>query len=201
MRSFIARHISLGVVLSFQFYAQNAIALQVVSFDRDIAFGASGDWTEISVFIGYGRIGEVSSIFDSVILSTSSIGHTFSIESVLDDPDFVSFSTLFTDGVSERIMFGVQYQGGGVGTFRSESDLFSGTAPDAVGYEIERYDLILNGLTFISSGSFTDCTIDYTFQAYGSPIPEPTTSVLLTLGALPLAGRILRRRSSKREIR
>ena len=192
--------ILMTVILSFLSATQSAKALQVVSFDNDTWVDVGGSWNEMHIAIGYGLSArDYAPLFDSIILSPSSVGQTYSISSLLDDPDFDAFSTMFTDGVTQTIAFDAWVDNGfGGGWGGAESQLFSGTTPDAVGYVIERYDVIINELTMTPIEWGTHCAFNYTFQAYGSPIPEPATSALLFLGALPLTARVRKGRSLKR---
>lgn len=117
-----------------------------------------------------------------------------------DDPDFVKIAELLTDGLSLGDPTGAGLQEisvlGLIGTEEiidlhvpriSEFDLF--------GYRVERID---RHVTFSITTSDdptvgTDSWMGGVYEFWGSVIPEPTTFVLLAVGALPLLKR--RRRS------
>lgn len=93
-------------IFIFLFSSHCAKAVQVVSFDNDTGMYVGGDWNEMHIAIGYGLSGrDYSPIFDSILLSPASVGQTFSIASLTDDPDFDTFSAMFTDGVTQGIAF------------------------------------------------------------------------------------------------
>ena len=161
-------------------------ASMLVSFDRSYSLNSDAfddPLAFVGIRIGYFMFGATSPLFDTLTIRPENEGQTYSISSLLDDPDYDGFTALFTNGQSEQLGFSIIYpQGGSSGQGISESGLFSGTAPDAIGYQIESYAITVSRLSLDEPSN--TYTFDYSFQAYGTPIPEPGTLTLLSLGAL-----------------
>lgn len=104
---------------------------------------------------------------------------------------FADFAAAATDGIDGRFasLTGF-FQGNDHGVIGPESSLFN-RSPDLVGYELEIVRLIVHELRFeplvIDTSEGFSVESHITYQVYGSPIPEPSTVMLLAGGVLVLA--------------
>ena len=127
--------------------------------------------------------------------------------SVGNDPDFSVFTELMTDGIDQFIISGAWNERLGVlsvgGTGGLESAnlqlLVPSFGPDLTGYTVERItqvmtvDIQIPGSDPFGDGVWTDLSMSGAYEFYGTPIPEPTTLVvLLTAGAPYLLRRATR---------
>jgi hypothetical protein len=188
MRNYKIQFAYLITLLLYLATASISSAFMFVSFDR--SYTLNGDAFDdplayAGISIGYYMFGGTSPIFDTITIRPENEGQTYRISSPLDDPDFDGFTALFTDGISESINFSIAWpEGGRSGEGFSESVLFSGLALDGVGYQIDEYAITVNNLSLdVPSNTYA---FEYSFQAYGTPVPEPGTLGLLALGVLTL---------------
>lgn len=130
-------------------------------------------------------------IFDQISFGTNDIGHTFTISSIADDPDFAFVANALTNGVDEQIVFSLSSSPGSGGPIYSESELFAGvgTGPDLIGYQIQSFGLHNDSLSFQTPGSnpggdgnWTDWSGQATLGIYGIQVPEPSSAAVILLG-------------------
>ena len=122
------------------------------------------------------------------------------------DPDFALVTSVFTNGLNDRVWTGTFWN---PGLFREwtlgvepESAFFSGT--DLRNYRISRIQLTLDrfrmevpGRDPNGDGRWTELAGEVTFTFYGMPVPEPGSVSLLLMGfVLFLAAHQHRRRIS-----
>ena len=188
MKSYKSQFTYLITLLLYLVLAPVAGAFMFVSFDR--SYTLNGDAFDdptafVGIRIGYFMLGATSPLFDTLTIRPENEGQTYSISSLLDDPDYDGFTALFTNGQSDPLGFAIMYpEGGSSGQGFGESVLFSGAVPDAVGYQIDGYAVTVNRLSLDEPSN--TYAFDYSFQAYGTPIPEPSTTALLLSGILAL---------------
>jgi len=141
-------------------------------------------------------------LFDGVVLGTQDVGQVFSISSVADDVDFNTMIQLLTNSTNDVIFYSL-HASSGVGDYNDafESQLFSGLTnggPDLAGYCIQSFSLYINSLSFQTPGRnpnhdgiWTDMNGSVTFSIQGTPVPEPSTIAILTLGVTVILMRIV----------
>jgi hypothetical protein len=125
----------------------------------------------------------------------SDIGLTFTVTS--GSPQFAALASYLTNGTNDNlVLFDLMPDGTGGGYVFSEASLlnFFGAGPDFAGSEIQSISLTLNNLVLQYPVSIPDSPelggnwnyeqYDVTLFFSGTPVPEPTTILLLGLGAL-----------------
>jgi hypothetical protein len=142
-------------------------------------------------------------IFGGQVFSTADVGRTFTATSA--SSGFEDFAARLTNGTDEmlRVQTVIYYIRNGQTLYAGESlqdyheyevqKYVEGHGPDFFGYTISRIDLQINELSFASPGSdpngdrrWSESVHDFTYNIYGSVVPEPGTVSLLGLGALAL---------------
>ena len=110
------------------------------------------------------------------------------------DEDFDALAARLTDGVDELLHIFVRASNAGVGNGWPESVWVDGS-PDLVGNRLDFIRLIVHELSvapYTSPNGGTEGTqwdVDWTYEFWGNPIPEPTSLSLLGIGALALVRR------------
>ena len=119
-------------------------------------------------------------LFNQITFGTNDVGLTFTMASQADDTNFDYVVNALTDGTDQSFAVVIGTSPGGVATAYYESQLFAGvgTGPDLIGYQIQSIGLQINSLTFQST--FDE---QVTMSIYGSPVPEPSSSLLILLGS------------------
>ncbi len=111
-----------------------------------------------------------------------------------NEDDFANFANLATNGVNNFYLFFAQWAGGGgAGGGAPESNWFCPSypcddrPPDFEGFRLDSVRLLVHNLDFErfepEPGVFVDLVYDLTYEFYGTPIPNPGTLVLITVGA------------------
>jgi len=119
-------------------------------------------------------------------LFTNDTGRTFFANS-LSEPGFGGFTVGLTDGANEYLRF----QDGGV-AWQAGSEQFmlgrSAASPDLAGYNITQIGFRVNDFYdyFDVQEDRYFRQLDYSLDFYGSPVPEPSTWALITLGGAAL---------------
>lgn len=160
----------------------------------DIGQAGVGIFSNVSFMVaGNGPGSEIYSLFDGLALTNGDAGNTFIISSDADDPDFSALSAYFTDGINQDITFLSSMPSGnpGGGVYGPQSNFFTTLpGPDAIGYGIDYYELVVHTLSISSpaddpnnDGNWTSSSYNFTINIYGTVVPEPGT---LALVALPL---------------
>ena len=185
--------VSLAVV--FMGCASLARADLIATFNStDIGQAGVGIFSNVSFMVaGNGPGSEIYPLFDGLALTNGVAGQTFVISSDADDPDFSSLSAYFTDGINQDITFMSTMPSGnpGGGVYGPQSNFFTTLpGPDAIGYGIDYYELVVHTLSISSpaddpnnDGNWTSSSYNFTINIYGTAVPEPSTLALL---ALPL---------------
>jgi hypothetical protein len=98
-----------------------------------------------------------------------------------NDPLMSTFGTLATDGMDTWI--GIYTQWGGY--VQPESEVF-GRAPDLMGYGLSEIELVARFVEVIPLSDLGGSMVywDVTYNFYGMPIPEPSTTLLLSMGSV-----------------
>jgi hypothetical protein len=159
----------------------------------NIVSGIHGIWTSVTMGLYYPSPTPVLISYD---VTPSDVSRTFSW-SADSTPQFGSLVALMTDGIDENINF---YESGNWGG-NAESAWLTGVfgsslsmnGVDLQGFDISRIDMRVDSLTLTTpgrdlygDGNWTDVNISGEFLIYGSPVPEPTSFILLGLGSLAL---------------
>ncbi len=105
------------------------------------------------------------------------------------DPNFEEFATRLTDGVDELVApLALDVDNVGTGSVALESEWGFGS-PDLVGNSLDFIRLIVDDVRVEPwepepgvEGFLAD--VDFTFQFWGTPIPEPSTLMLLMVGCV-----------------
>jgi hypothetical protein len=127
------------------------------------------------------------SAFISWIISEDDVGDTF-FSDAESDPGFMSVVDYLTNGQLD--CFGIEFLGGGHSLPEDTLTDAAGIPQcDFYGYDITRIGLTVHDLTFDTPGSnpngdgiWTDYSYEVSTSFYG--IPEPSTLLLLALGAV-----------------
>jgi hypothetical protein len=171
-----------------------ANAIQIGSFSAPYAI-TFGDSIITSVDVEATNIG--STVFDTLLTSSSDVGTEFFISSATDS-GFNGFTSVITNGSDDVISMWMRHPdfGGGLGAGPFESQAF-GTAPDFAGYTVDMLGLDVIALNFDYERSPGDTFVSGTlnFNVYGTPVPVPAAIYLLGAGFVGLAG--LRRKLKK----
>lgn len=153
-------------------------------------------------------------IFDSIQITPSDSGRTFTLASVLDDPELEKFIGYLTNGQDNQLMFWYLTNGaGGPGQDQSESTALSSFLSigqvDLSGYSIDSISLYVDTLNMnrvfgSPCNRFLGCTEtsfngSLIFNGHVNSIPEPSMFSLMCLGLLALLP--LTRRLSGRSCR
>lgn len=120
--------------------------------------------------------------------------------SIANDPDFTTFVARMTDGLDQSVIVGpwdsAGLHGGGGGPESSDLVFFVPQfGPDLLGYTIDHVTQILMvdiqspGTDPFGDGVWTDWSVTGRYEFYGSPVPEPSSLVLLLLGGATLVMR------------
>jgi hypothetical protein len=129
----------------------------------------------------------------SMILTTNDTGRTF-FANALNEPGFAGFAAGLTDGANGYIRLQAPYPStwGGLSeqVFLGRSSL----SPDLAGYNITQISFRVNNFydSYYAPDDVYLKTLNYSFDFYGAPVPEPGIWALLSLGAA--AGLFMRRR-------
>jgi hypothetical protein len=137
--------------------------------------------------------GHFDPLFDQISFGTNDVGHTFTIASTADDPDFSAVANELANGIDQSMAFFIGNSSNKVGDISSdtESQLFAGvgTGPDLIGYQIQSFGLHVDSLSIQSPGSdpghtgnWTDFSGQVTLSIYGIQVPEPSSAAVLLLG-------------------
>jgi len=118
-----------------------------------------------------------------------------------NDENFDELGARLTDGVDELLfIFVLAASRGGVGNGWPESVWLDGS-PDLVGNRLDFIRLIVHELSVDPYTSpfggleGTQWDVDWTYEFWGKPVPEPTSLSLLAIGAVALVRRRARRRA------
>jgi len=145
-------------------------------------------------------------LFTTVSIHASDTGHAFTADAS-NDPDFPFVEAQLTNGVtSDNVFVQTGIRGfGAAGALHPESywAAFNSSPADFSGYDITSIDMYIANAFFTSPGSdpnhdgnWTSYKIDRRFRIYGTPIPEPVTSIMLPTMGMTMLG--LRRRRGVR---
>lgn len=152
----------------------------------------------------FGYVGDAGRLFDDIALSPANTGATFA-RAAGDDPDFGTIAANLTDGVDEPLAIGFRIGQDSGFNFPAESDpstfgLDAGPGSvDFLGFTVDRIDLVIDELSVTSdatTGTF-DTALRIHFEIFGErniPVTEPSSVVLLVLGAGAAALNALRPR-------
>ena len=167
-----------GIIWSIHFTASagNAEGAGPVA-DRQVAIDHSSN----PFFPQSPSLNPVSGIF-SMTISTNDAGRTFYAND-LNQPGFAGFVAGLTDGANDYIRF--QDSGASFG-YATEAGLLgrSPAAPDLAGYNITQIGYRVNSYYdwyYEPENRYLN-TFDYSLDFYLTPVPEPSTWALLTLG-------------------
>lgn len=159
--------------------------------DRQIAL----DHTSDPNFTTPPSLNPVSGIF-SMTLSTNDAGRTF-FANALNAPGFGGFVSGLTDGANGYIRF--QIFDSSFWERQNERDYLGRPllTPDFAGYNITQIGFRVNNYYdwFYEPESRYLNTLDYSLDFFGSPVPEPSTWALFSLGG---AAALLLRRKARR---
>lgn len=123
-------------------------------------------------------------VFDPFLFNPEDIGRTVSVNESTD-PDFQEVVHRLTNGLDEELWLMIYDQGAFHGTGKLESRFFSqrpDTAPDLIGFAIERMDLRLDSWGISEDPPWHDYQV--TLSIIGQPVPEPGALALCLGGAL-----------------
>jgi len=131
-------------------------------------------------------------------ISTNDAGRTLFADA-LNSPGLAGFVARLTDGANDYIRFSDVSPLVGWGTL-SEADFLgrSASAPDFAGYTITQIGLRIDSYYdryYAPENRYLN-TLNYSLDFYGAAVPEPSTWVLLTLGAA--TGLLMRRKAGRR---
>ena len=102
------------------------------------------------------------------------------MSSQADDNNFDFVVNALTNGTDQAFDYVIGASGHEIESASFESQLFAGvgTGPDLIGYQVQSIGLSIDSLTFQSA--FNE---QVTLNIYGTPTPEPSSSLLILLGS------------------
>lgn len=128
-------------------------------------------------------------LFDGITFDDTDSGQTFSITSDADDPDFSGLVAYLSDGIDQGIGVGDALPASllflGPNYIQQQSSLFLTPGTDVAGlYTITEFELVISDLNIVPDvpGNRTSATYSYTFNIYGTAVPEPSTLLMLGIG-------------------
>jgi len=155
--------------------------------------GTLGIVDSLRVTIGYTNT-PLTTIFGQFTFHTNDVGRVFSIDQS-NDPGFLPFLARATNGTLDRLTVNFFEGGTGIGMSPLETEFFisfsnGNNGIDLRGFQIQRIDLVLNGLSFVSPGSnpagdgnWTDSTWNISVLFIGV-VPEASAAAILGCGIL-----------------
>ena len=147
-------------------------------------------------------------VYDDYAFRTSDVGSTFVLGST-DDPDFSARVTLMTNGLADRVGYVMAYTHIGAdygGNQAYESSMFAGSpfmtnGIDLQGSVVDNFSLHIDSMSIDSpgqnpngDGNWTDLEFSFTLSINGHAIPEPSTLLMVCLGAIIFGVPFLRRK-------
>ncbi len=171
---------------------------QLFSFTTGIGGSQPGTMTSISYPIGYDQQWP-KLIFSGVNFTPADTGSMKTITPATD-PNFATFTSMLTDGVSEGINFWFSPAPAQnfSGLIVPEPEVVWGNENDPRidlhEFNITRYGITQDSLSITNSGGSSSFSASITFSAFGSPVPEPSFLILLGFGAVSMLAYAWRRR-------
>jgi hypothetical protein len=163
----------------------------VTEFDFISGSGSAGDYS--TTWMGWGYRDPIDDtvidVMFNVEIGESDIGQVYSLTP--GESGFYGLQQMLTNGVDDLMFYGDNIEPGDLGNGWWESALF-GTTPDFSGLTITRLDMIVNDLSIVSDGSWTDVTLDATYVVHATTVPIPAAIWLFGSG-LGLLGWFRRR--------
>lgn len=127
---------------------------------------------------------DVVSIGRSVLWES---GDTGVAEFALDsDPDFGPFVQKLTNGIDDHLGVLILLPGSGANGRGALESAFQLGQPDLAGNRIDLIRLTVHKLSLTPWNDGTTAEFDLTWDIIGAPIPEPSSLVLLAVGAMAL---------------
>jgi hypothetical protein len=143
-------------------------------------------------------------LFESAVVTTSSVGTSFVADATHDGVDFAGAVSVLSDGETTDFVWSTTglRRSGWFGGGRTEADWasFNGALAEFTGYQITSIELFINSFSHESpgtnpngDGNWTDYRVDRRVRIFGE-VPEPTSSAAtaLIIAATALSRRRLR---------